>query len=85
MLLHDGAEHKRLSRLVEAAFARHAMLDLRPRIAEIADGLLDRVDPARPIDIIAAYARPLPLLTICEMLGIPEADRARRARSSWAA
>ncbi|MBM1219450.1 cytochrome P450 [Ponticoccus sp. SC2-23] len=80
MLLHDGAAHKRLRSLVDQAFARHAMLDLRPEIMALADGLLDQIDPDRPQDMVAAYARPLPLQVICLLLGIPESDRARVQR-----
>ena len=39
--------------------------------------LLDRVDGAKTIDVLAAVAHPLPSLVICEMLGVPEADRPR--------
>lgn len=56
MLLHDGAEHKRLRSLVEQAFGRHAMIDLRPEIAALADDLLDRTRPDRPQDRVARAA-----------------------------
>lgn len=75
MLLHDGAEHKRLRGLVEQAFARHAMLDMRPQIDANADALLDAIDTAQPVDIVSAYCRPLPLLVICDLLGIRPEDR----------
>ena len=75
MLLHDGPEHKRLRGLVDKAFSRHAMLDMAPAIAASADALLDQIDPSRPTDIVSAYARPLPLLAICDLLGIPDEDR----------
>lgn len=56
MLLHDGARHKRLRVLVEQAFGRHAMIDLRPEIAALADDLLDRTRPDRPQDRVARAA-----------------------------
>ncbi len=51
---------------------------LRPRAEEIAAGLLDEMAAARGdvIDLLDAYARPLPIAVLCEMLGIPVADRA---------
>ena len=51
---------------------------LRPRAEEIAAGLLDEMAaaPGDVTDLLAAYARPLPIAVLCELLGIPEADRA---------
>jgi cytochrome P450 len=51
---------------------------LRPRAEEIAAGLLDELAaaPADVIDLLNAYARPLPIAVLCELLGIPAADRA---------
>lgn len=80
ILLKDGADHARLRRLVDRAFARGSIDDLRPRLTALADGLLDGLDPARPVDIVATYCRRLPLLAIAEMLGLAPADRDRLAR-----
>lgn len=80
MLGYDGAEHKRLRGLVDQAFNRTSIDDMRPRLTAIADGLLDQVRPDQPVDIIAAYTRPLPLMAICDLLGIPDEERARVAR-----
>ena len=79
MLGKDGADHKRLRGLVDQAFARTNIDDLRPELAQMADGLLDKIDPSKPVDIINAYARPLPLMAICALLGLPDADRDRVA------
>ena len=80
MLLKDGADHQRLRHLVDRAFARASIETLRPEIAAIADALLDQIDPARPVEIIGAYTRALPLQVISALLGVPEADRPRVAR-----
>ena len=80
MLAADGADHARLRGLVDQAFARHTVADLRPDLTRIADDLLDRLDPAAPVDLRAAYARPLPLSAICALLGIPADDRDRITR-----
>lgn len=77
MIVQDDPAHKRQRRLVELAFARASIEDLRPEIEAIADTLLDKLSPEDPIDIIAHYTRPLPFLTICALLGIPEAAHAR--------
>jgi cytochrome P450 len=77
MLHADPPDHTRLRRLVQKAFTpRRAAL--RPRAEEIAAGLLEEMAAAGGgiIDLLGAYARPLPIAVICELLGIPAADRA---------
>jgi len=77
MLHADPPEHTRLRRLVQKAFTpRRAAL--RPRAEEIAAGLLDEMAAARGgvTDLLGAYARPLPVAVLCELLAIPAADRA---------
>ena len=80
MLGVDGAAHTRLRGLVDQAFARTQIDDMRPALAKMADGLLDQIDPATPTDLIHAYARPLPLMAICALLGVPVGDREKVAR-----
>lgn len=79
LILKDGEDHRRLRSLVDRAFSRTAIDDLEPDFARMADALLDGIDPAGPVDLKAAYARPLPLLAICSLLGVPNADRERVA------
>jgi cytochrome P450 len=77
MLHADPPGHTRLRRLAQKAFTpRRAAL--RPRAEEIAAGLLDEMAaaPGDVTDLLGAYARPLPIAVLCELLGIPEADRA---------
>jgi cytochrome P450 len=77
MLHADPPDHTRLRRLVQKEFApRRAAL--RPKALEIAAGLLDEMAAVRGdvIDLIRAFARPLPIAVLCELLGIPAADRA---------
>ena len=77
MLHADPPDHTRLRRLVQKVFTpRRAAL--RPRAEEIAADLLDEMAAARGdvIDLLGAYARPLPIAVLCELLGIPVADRA---------
>jgi cytochrome P450 len=75
MLHADPPDHTRLRRLVQKAFApRRAAL--RPRAEEIAAGLLDEMAAGGDVtDLLDAYARPLPIAVLCELLGIPAADR----------
>jgi hypothetical protein len=77
MLHADPPDHTRLRRLVQKVFTRR-LAALRPRAEEIAAGLLEEMAAARGdvIDLLGAYARPLPIAVLCELLGIPVADRA---------
>ncbi len=76
----DGAEHAHLRGLVEVAFARQSIDAMRPRLALLADDLLDRIDPRNSADLIERYARPLPLAAICDLLGIPAEDHTKVSR-----
>ncbi len=76
MLLVDPPAHTRLRGLVAKAFTARRMEALRPRIETIVDGLLDRVEADGGMDVIADFAHKLPVTVICDMLGIPDSDRA---------
>jgi cytochrome P450 len=75
MLNTDPPAHTRLRSLVDQAFAGRAVDRLRPRIEQIADDLLARMETGAPVDLIEDYAVPLPVTVICELLGVPAADR----------
>jgi cytochrome P450 PksS len=76
MLTVDEPDHSRLRGIVEEAFRRRAVLDIAPRIRAIADQLADELfAQGSPADLVALYARMLPLWVICELLGLPLADR----------
>ena len=81
LIAKDGAEHRRLRGLVERAFARTAVDDLRPGLAARADALLGAIDPRAPADLVAGYTRPLPFEAICDLLGLPETSRPALRRS----
>lgn len=75
MLNADPPDHTRLRRLVSAAFTARRIEALRPRIEEITDGLLDAMAGHERVDLIDAFAFPLPIQVICELLGVPADDR----------
>ena len=78
MLTLDPPDHTRLRRLVAKAFTARRVEQLRPRAQEIADGLVDEmVKIGPPADLVEHFATPLPIQVICELLGIPYADRDR--------
>ncbi|MEJ8306140.1 cytochrome P450 [Saccharibacillus sacchari] len=76
MLTVDEPDHRRLRGLVSKAFTPKYMESLRPRVQELADQLLDRVQADGEMDLVRDYAYPLPINVICDMLGIPEQDHA---------
>lgn len=74
----DGPEHARLRRLVSPSFTARRAAQLRPRIANIVDNLLDElaghaVEGA--VDLLERFARPLPVDVICELVGIEPEQR----------
>ncbi len=75
MLFADPPQHTRLRRLVAKAFAGPAIRDLQPRITSIADTLLDDISARTTVDLIDSYAFRLPTAVICELLGVPDADK----------
>jgi cytochrome P450 len=73
----DPPQHGRLRNLVSKAFTPHAVEQLAPRIQEVIDQLLDRVQGQGRMDVIRDLAFPLPGIIIAEMLGVPVEDRER--------
>jgi nocardicin N-oxygenase len=72
----DPPEHTRLRGLVARAFTPRRVERMRPRITELAEGLADAMaDAGSPLDLNAAFAFPFPVAVICELLGVPYADR----------
>src|SRR5512132_531632 len=79
MLAVDPRHHTRLRRLAMPAFTPKRVAALEPRIRSIVDDLLDDLAARgadEPVDLVAGFAFPLPFTVICELLGIPEPDRA---------
>jgi cytochrome P450 len=71
----DDPEHARLRRMVTAAFAIKRVEALRPAIQRIVDGLIDgMLGGTPPVDLVQAFALPVPSLVICALLGVPYAD-----------
>lgn len=77
MLTVDPPDHTRLRSLVSKSFTPRMIEQLRPRIQQIADELIDAVQDQGSMDLISAFAYPLPITVISEMLGIPATDRQR--------
>ena len=75
LLNSDPPNHTRLRTLVSKAFTPRMVEQLRPRIQQITDELLDDVQSQGQMDLIADFAFPLPIIVISEMLGIPTTYR----------
>ncbi|KQT94192.1 cytochrome [Marmoricola sp. Leaf446] len=73
MMENEPPEHTRLRRAVAGAFNRGHVERLRPRVRELAAGLLAEVDRSG-FDVLASYAEPLPVLVIAELVGLDRAD-----------
>jgi cytochrome P450 len=81
MLNLNPPDHTRLRKLVSAAFTSRRMQGMRPRIQELTDALLDRLEGRDQVDIIQELALPLPIRLLTDMLGVPERDS--EAFSRW--
>ncbi len=74
MLELEAPRHKRLRSLVLRAFTSRRIASLAGDIEELSNELIDRF-PDEPFDLIDAFCRPIPVVVICRLLGVPE-DRA---------
>lgn len=83
MLFMDAPAHTRLRGLCAEAFTPHRVEALRSHIQEIANRLLDQVQDAGRMEVIADFAAPLPAIVTAEMLGVPTSDHLQL--KSWSA
>ncbi|MCB0186232.1 MAG: cytochrome P450, partial [Caldilineaceae bacterium] len=77
MLNMDDPDHRRLRDLVHKAFTPRMIIGLTGRIEAIANELLDKALAAEKVDLIKAFAMPLPVTIIAELIGIPPEERMR--------
>jgi cytochrome P450 len=87
MLGKDEPDHRRLRELVESAFMRQSIDEMRPRLAALAGRQLDHMEKQAAsnggrVDFVQHFARPFPVHVISELLGFPEEDRPKFQR--WA-
>lgn len=76
-LFRDPPDHTRLRGLVSKAFTPRVVESLRPRTQQIVDELLDAALEVGEVDLLEAFAYPLPVRVICELLGVPPDDQDR--------
>lgn len=75
VLYRDPPAHTRLRRLMSKAFSPGLVRGLRGHIVELVDELLDEAAARGRMDAVEDLAFPLPVLVVCELMGIPRADR----------
>lgn len=71
LLEREAPAHTRLRTLVNRAFVSRSIERLKPRIEALAHDLIDRFPKDRPFDVLPDFATPIPLIVICELLGVP--------------
>ena len=72
MIFEDEPEHRRLRTLVHKAFTPRALSKLEARVESITHELLDKAEPQGTVDLMQAYALPIPVTVIGEMVGVEE-------------
>lgn len=80
----DPPVHTRLRRMLTPEFTMRRLARLEPRIHTIIEDLLDTMALAESVDLVADFALPIPSLVICELLGVPYADREEFQRLAMA-
>jgi cytochrome P450 len=76
MLLADPPDHTRLRQLVSRTFTPRRVDELRPAVQALVDDLLDEMAAATDVEFMSAFALPLPMAVIGELVGVPAAERA---------
>jgi len=71
----DPPEHNAYRRLVSPSFSASAVRKMEPTVREIVTRILDRVVPGGECEFVAEVAAELPLVVLCELLGVPHEDR----------
>jgi cytochrome P450 len=83
MLAHGGQEHTRLRRIVSKAFSPRRIEQMRPRALEIADEVLDSIDPAGETDLVYDFAFPFALRVVSHLVGIPFEEAHSQSLPAW--
>jgi hypothetical protein len=82
MLLKNPPDHMRLRGLVAKTFTAKRLENMRARIRAIANELIDSMIESGQGDLVLGFTHPLPVIVICDLLGVPESDRPRFTEGS---
>jgi cytochrome P450 len=83
LIFQSGDAHTRVRKLIMKVFTPRAVRGLAPRVEALVDALVAQMVERAASEVIADLAYPLPATVICELLGIPAADRDQNR--AWAA
>ena len=75
LVFRDPPRHTVVRKLIHGFFTARALAAMEPRITTLVDGMLDRFEQTREMDLIEQYAFSLPAEVVCDLLGIPPGDR----------
>jgi cytochrome P450 len=75
IIMMDPPTHERMRKLVNRAFTARRIAAWEPLVRRVVGGFLDRLDGAGSFDVVVDVAGPFPVEVICEILGVPAADR----------
>ncbi|MEV0649920.1 cytochrome P450 [Phytomonospora sp. NPDC050363] len=82
MLNADGADHKRLRKIIGSVFGPRRIEEMRPAITRIVDALLDKLAASGPdevFDLRSEFSFQIPIAVICDLVGVPDDQRAEMA------
>ncbi len=74
MITEDEPDHRRLRNLVHQAFTHHSLAKMEGRIEQLTNDLLDKAEKQGTVDLKQAYALPIPVTVIQEMVGVADED-----------
>lgn len=74
MITEDEPDHRRLRNLVHQAFTQHSLEKMSARIDQLTHDLLDKAEGRGTVDLKEAYALPIPVTVIQEMMGVDDED-----------
>ena len=78
LIFMDPPEHPRLRKMVKSWFTTRRVEKLRPRVVAVIEQALDTIEEAGPpADLVTLFAQVVPVMVICELIGVPEAERER--------
>lgn len=63
--------HTRLRSLINRSFLSRQVEKMRPAITSLCNGLIDRLENSHEADLLTAFATPIPVIVICDLLGVP--------------
>ena len=77
LVTYHGDDHARLRKLLTGVFSPRSIKQWQEWTTRAAVDLMDAFDPDGPVDLVSEWAAPLPMAVICEILGVPFAERER--------